>query len=236
MQVHNQSINVLELRNYLLKPGMTKTFIQYFNRHFVQPMTALGGHTLGQFIIKDVNDRFVWMRGFTDMDTRLQFLTDFYINSPAWKQSGPDANAMMINSDNVYLLRPLDGAHDTGKKSNDNSELKTGTEVVTLDFYTCNGTLEKVTALFKTSCLPFFRNLDVHDITLWVSEMSENKFPRLPAFQEQHLMLSITTYKDMIEYQEKRDMINLLPQALKLSILESVTTRHQLTLFPLQAL
>ncbi|NWL02793.1 hypothetical protein DM790_18370 [Flavobacterium collinsii] len=33
-------------------------------------MHNLGGFTLGQFKIDSLNDRFVWFRGFKDMETR----------------------------------------------------------------------------------------------------------------------------------------------------------------------
>ena len=74
---NNQIIKVLELRNYLLKPNHADKFSAYFDSHFVIPMNELGGYTLGQFKIPGVNNRFVWMRGFTGMDTRIKFLNDF---------------------------------------------------------------------------------------------------------------------------------------------------------------
>jgi hypothetical protein len=104
LQDSNQSIKVLELRNYLLRPNMANEFSNYFNNHFVKPMTELGGYTLGQFKINGINDRFIWMRGFADMGIRVKFLNDFYVNSLVWKEFGPGANDMMINSDNVHLL------------------------------------------------------------------------------------------------------------------------------------
>ncbi|MBC7934937.1 MAG: NIPSNAP family protein [Rhizobacter sp.] len=87
-QENHEDINVLELRNYLLKPNLADTFSHYFRSKFVAPMNELGGYTLGEFKISGMNDRFVWLRGFTDMKTRVKFLNDFYINSPAWKQDG----------------------------------------------------------------------------------------------------------------------------------------------------
>ncbi|MEO8239336.1 MAG: hypothetical protein ABI793_04300 [Flavobacterium sp.] len=57
-QQSNQEINVLELRNYLLKPNTLNEFGKYFNKHFVTPMTELGGYTLGQFKISKIDDRF----------------------------------------------------------------------------------------------------------------------------------------------------------------------------------
>lgn len=179
LQEGNQNIKVLELRNYLLKPGKADIFISYFNNHFVKPMTELGGYTLGQFKINCINDRFVWMRGFTGMSTRIKFLNDFYINSPAWKEFGPGANDMMINSDNVYLLRPLNNNKSSGEQSKgiNSNALKTDNGVIAVDFYICNSTLDKVINLFNTSYIPFLKTLDIQNITLWVSEMSENDFP-----------------------------------------------------------
>jgi hypothetical protein len=225
------AVNTLELRNYLLKPGKTDAFIQYFNKHFVAPMEALGGHTLGQFIINGINNRFVWMRGFEDMETRLKFLNDFYVSSSEWKTFGPGANEMMINSDNVYLLRPLDNAGKPASKENNiNTILKTGKRLAVVDFYTCNNSLGKVIELFNKDYLPFLANLGINDTTLWVSEMTENKFPRLPAFQDKNLLVTITTYTDFTEYQLKTEQLNLMPEELKTSILELVTTHQNLIL------
>jgi hypothetical protein len=221
----DHSIRVLELRNYLLKPGMTNSFIHYFNQHFVKPMYALGGYALVQATIESVPDRFVWMRGFDSMDTRLKFLEDFYLNSPEWKTYGPGANDMMINSDNVYLLRPLnyDKSNDEKIRSLNSSLLKLKKEVVVIDFYICNSTLHKVIDLFKNSYLPFLQSRGIHDITSWVSEMEENKFPKLPVFQDKNLLLTISHYKDINEYYAQ--LQSLTPE-LKRSIDELVTTQH----------
>jgi hypothetical protein len=80
-----ENINVLELRNYLLKPNSADRFSQYFHSRFVSTMSELGGHTLGEFKINGVNDRFVWLRGFTNMNARLKFLNDFYTVAPHGK-------------------------------------------------------------------------------------------------------------------------------------------------------
>ncbi len=74
----NQNLKVLELRNYLLKPEMREKFIDYFENYFIDSQNILGGYVLGQFKIQDENDKFFWMRGFEDMQTRLDFLRGFY--------------------------------------------------------------------------------------------------------------------------------------------------------------
>jgi hypothetical protein len=228
----NQHIKVLELRNYLLKPNCAHKFSDYFSRHFVNPMIELGGYTLGQFKLKDVHDRFIWLRGFSDMDTRLKFLNDFYVDSAVWKEFGPGANDMMLNSDNVYLLRPLNNGNSEDKIESINSDqLKTDTGVTVINFYICNSTLNKTINLFRTSYLPFLKNLSIQDITLWLSEMTENKFPRLPAFQDKNLLLSITSYKDEEEYYSKQDQINSMPEHLRTSMQELITVQNDLALY-----
>ncbi len=234
-QEPTQNIKVLEVRNYLLKPNITGSFSDYFNEHFVKPMTELGGYTLGQFTIKGVNDRFVWMRGFTDMSSRVKFLNDFYISSPAWKKFGPGANDMMINSDNVYLLRPLNNNKSSKEESTGIhiDALKPGNSIVAVNFYICNSTLDKVIDLFNTTYLPFLRYLDIHPTTLWVSEMAENDFPRLPVFQDKNLLLTITTYKDVAEYQQKKVEIDTMQPGLRTSMQEVITMQSDQVLIPL---
>ena len=211
-QEYFENINVLELRNYLLKPNLADTFSQYFHSKFVVPMNELGGYTLGEFKISDVNDRFVWLRGFTDMKTRVKFLNDFYINSTTWKEHGNRANEMMINSDNVYLLKPL----------HKNVFFKTEKEITVIDFYICNSTLEKVIELFDTKYILFLKAINVEDISLWVSEMTENDFPRLPVFQDQNLLVTISNYQDKSDYAAKQKAIDSMPERLNKSMQELI--------------
>src|SRR6266849_5564189 len=96
---------IVELRQYTLHPGKRDVLIDLFDREFVENQEAVGMKVIGQF--RDENDpnRFVWLRGFRDMPSRAQALTDFY-GGPVWKAHREAANATMINSDNVLLLHP----------------------------------------------------------------------------------------------------------------------------------
>ncbi|MDP5199041.1 hypothetical protein [Flavobacterium sp. DG2-3] len=220
---YNQEITVLELRNYLLKPNTADRFKKYFNAYFITPMHALGGYTLGQFKIDRANDRFVWFRGFKNMETRVKFLNDFYVDSKTWKDFGKDANDMMINSDIVYLLRPL-------AKSISANFLKASHKIVVVNFYSCNSTLDKVIALFNAEYLPFLESIEIKNTTLWVSEMQENDFPRLPAFQDKNLLVSITSFENKKEYQLKQKLINEMSNQLRQSMLQLITIQNTLLL------
>jgi len=98
-------IRVVELRQYLLKPGRTDDLIEVFDRDLLETQDACGMRVIGQFRDLDRPDRFVWLRGFADMESRRQALTAFY-DGPVWKEHGPAANDTMIDSDDVLLLEP----------------------------------------------------------------------------------------------------------------------------------
>jgi len=104
-QMNEVRCPVVELRQYTLQPGQRDVLIDLFDRELVETQEAAGMAILGQFRDLDEPDRFVWLRGFDGMTSRAQALARFY-GGPAWKTHSAHANATMIDSDNVLLLRP----------------------------------------------------------------------------------------------------------------------------------
>jgi hypothetical protein len=101
---------ILELRRYTLHPGRRDDLIDLFDREFVESQEATGMRVVGQFRDVDAPDRFVWLRGFPDMEARARSLAAFY-DGPVWALHRDAANATMVDSDDVLLLRPAgDGA------------------------------------------------------------------------------------------------------------------------------
>src|SRR4051812_9602616 len=100
------TLNVFEIRNYLLQPHMREHFIDYFEANFITTQTAVNMHVLGQFRLLGEPDHYVWIRGFTNMQSRSDGLQGFY-EGPVWKKHRTTTNGMIIDSDNVHLLRPL---------------------------------------------------------------------------------------------------------------------------------
>lgn len=96
---------VVELRQYTLHPGRRDELITLFDREFVETQEAVGIRVLGQFRDLDDADRFVWLRGFADMAARGDALPAFY-GGPVWAAHRNAANATMVDSDDVLLLRP----------------------------------------------------------------------------------------------------------------------------------
>lgn len=96
---------VVELRRYRLHPGQRERLIELFDTHLVEPQEDAGMVVLGQFRDLDAPDSFVWLRGFASMQARLQALQAFY-GGTVWQRHRQAANATMIDSDDVLLLRP----------------------------------------------------------------------------------------------------------------------------------
>ncbi|MFG2331638.1 NIPSNAP family protein [Streptomyces sp. NPDC048604] len=95
---------IVELRQYTLHPGARETLITLFEREFVTGQEAVGITLGGRFRDLDDPDRFVWLRAFPDMAHRRRALEAFY-SGPVWQRHRDAANATMVDSDDVLLLR-----------------------------------------------------------------------------------------------------------------------------------
>ncbi|MCX4719112.1 NIPSNAP family protein [Streptomyces virginiae] len=97
-------MSTVELRQYTLHPGARETLIELFEREFVTGQRSVGITVGGRFRDLDDPNRFVWFRSFPDMASRRHLLEAFY-SGPVWRQHRDAANATMIDSDDVLLLR-----------------------------------------------------------------------------------------------------------------------------------
>ena len=103
---------VVELRQYALKPGARDTLVEIFEAEFVESQEALGTAVGGLFHDRDDPDRFVWMRGFASMEARKDGAGRPSTSAARRGRSTVRAaNATMIDSDDVLLLRPTDPPH-----------------------------------------------------------------------------------------------------------------------------
>jgi hypothetical protein len=96
---------IVELRQYTLRPGQWAVLAGLFERALAEGQEAVGMTILGWFRDLDDPDRFVWLRAFPDMARRASMLAAFY-GGPIWAEHREAANATMVDSGNVLLLRP----------------------------------------------------------------------------------------------------------------------------------
>jgi hypothetical protein len=101
---------VIEFRRYTIKPGKREAFGTYFETYFPEAFQQLGAMALGQGVERDHTNGFTWLRGFHSMEARAITNSAFYYG-PVWKEHRNTLNGLIDDSDNVYLMRPLDTAH-----------------------------------------------------------------------------------------------------------------------------
>jgi hypothetical protein len=196
---------VVELRQYTLHPGKRDVLIELFDREFIEPQEALGIKVIGQFRDLDHPDRFVWLRGFPDMTSRAKALGDFY-GGRVWKTHREAANATMIDSDNVLLLRP---AHPTSGFSLENmkrppvgsDEVPTSLIVATI-YYFERAVPSDFINFFEDTLKPVATSLGAMISAHFVTETSENTFPALPLREGENVFVWFSTFQDSAAYED----------------------------------
>ncbi|HKB72421.1 MAG TPA: NIPSNAP family protein [Thermoanaerobaculia bacterium] len=103
---HLGDFPVVELRRYTIKNGERQNFADYFESFFPEAFEQIGAIAFGQFLERDDRSRFTWLRGFHSMDDRASLNGAFY-DGPLWKEHRSTVNAVIVDSDDVLLLRAL---------------------------------------------------------------------------------------------------------------------------------
>ncbi|WP_019832354.1 NIPSNAP family protein [Sphingomonas sp. PR090111-T3T-6A] len=179
---------IFELRQYTLKGGTRAAFTRLFEQQFVASQNAVGSHVLAVFRDLDDSDRFVWMRGFTDMEARKAALEAFYFG-PVWQAHRTEANAMMIDSDNVLLLKRVSGV--AGPK------LLAGRGVIRIAIHRLRDVDPAAfAAFFEARMQPAIRAAGGDVAATLTTEASANTFPRLPVREHDPVFLWIAHFPD----------------------------------------
>jgi hypothetical protein len=190
---------VLELRQYTMKPGGRDVLIGLFEERFVEPQEELGMHIAGTFRDAARPDRFVWVRGFDDMESRRAALEAFY-TGPVWKANREAANATMIDSDDVLLLRPADaaGGFDLPAARAALGEPARAARVLVATVHSFPRPVDDgFPAWFETEAEPLLAKAGTPVIGRFVTETAPNTFPRLPVREGENVFVWFAAYPDV---------------------------------------
>ena len=194
---------IVELRMYTLHAGKRDELIKLFEREFVETQEAVGIQVIGQFYDLADPNQFVWLRGFNDMAARAQSLSAFY-DGPIWKAHREAANATMIDSDNVLLLRPPHGTCGFSLKDTRRppigSRAKQPGFVATTIYYFEEPVDSGFIMYFENSIKPELIEADAQILAYFVTEDSPNTFPRLPVREGENVFVSFTGFHDPEAY------------------------------------
>jgi hypothetical protein len=230
----NQSAGVIELRNYLIKPGRRDEFINYFEENFIKSQNILGGYTLGNYRVKGADDNFFWIRGFKDMPSRNKFLNDFYYG-PFWNQHKNVANPLLLNNDNVHLLRPLNLRDTSNEVETSFNTNWFGKEkgIAVVDYFTSNNKLDKLIEFVRKKYITILSISGIENTSFWISETIPNEFIVLPVFQDKNLMVQISFYKNELEFQTKMKVVEFkMNDELNTEMADLVTIKNSLIVYP----
>ncbi len=195
---------ILELRQYLHQPGRRDDFIALFDEYFIEEQEHYGAFILGQFRDRTHPDRFVWLRGFPDMQTRLTALEGFYHASPIWQAHRPVANDMISDVSNVFLLRParvttgfcFDPANRPMRGA---PELAGGVIIVTI--YTFDAPVDpRFVDFFENAMIPLLREAGAAPVGQFVTEPGENTFLELPVREVENVFVWFASFADEAAY------------------------------------
>jgi len=195
---------VVELRTYTLFPGKRAELIELFEREFVETQEAVGIQVLGQFYHLDDPDRFVWLRGFNDMPARAQSLHAFY-GGPIWKAHREAANATMIDSDNVLLLRlvhPTSGFSFKGRNRPPPGSRAEQNGFVIATIYSFDAPVKPdFINYFENSIHPMLVAAGASILAHFVTEDSPNTYPPLPVRAGEYVFVWFAGFQDPDAYE-----------------------------------
>jgi hypothetical protein len=178
---------VFELRQYTLYGGKRDTLISLFEQNFIESQEAVGAHIIGTFRDLDDPDRFVWLRGFRDMEARQQALEAFYLHSPDWLAHKKEANVTMVDSDNVLLLRPASSSADFRSSA---PHAAKSTAIYGATIYYLGGVDEaEFSRFFSDAIAPRLNAAGVHPIATLTTDEVPNNFPKLPVRERDRIFL-----------------------------------------------
>ena len=196
---------IVELRQYTLHPGRRDDLIRLFDAEFIEPQEQVGIKVIGQFRNLDDPNKFVWVRGFPDMDVRGRGLTQFY-SGDAWRSRRNDANATIIDSDNVLLLRPVrpDAAFNlSGIQRPPAGTSSSAKGLVVATIYHIDPTAEKERSFvqfFDSVVAPAVRAAGAPVIAEFIPERSANNFPGLPVREREPVFIWFSRFGSVDAY------------------------------------
>lgn len=196
---------VLDLRQYTLRPGQRDALIEIFDEAFVEGQEAEGMHICGQFRDLDDPDRFVWLRGFTDLEARAKALNGFYYG-PVWKARGDEANATILDSDNALLLNPIElgpafPGLDSPRPPIGASEIPAA--VIAGAVYHRRTADDGFVEFFTDQVAPALTGSGVAFTATFETLAAENNFPALP-LRDETVFVWLATFPSDTSYAEHR--------------------------------
>jgi hypothetical protein len=178
---HLKDYQVVEFRRYVTSDGELAHFVKYFDTYFPEAFEQLGAMVFGQFTERGHPNHFTWLRGFRDINARPIVNAAFYYG-PLWKEHRIKVNAILPDSDNVMLLRPLHPEHGISvlPAVDPVTEERGAQGIVVAQIFAVKKGSEEAFAKQAEAAFAGYRIEGVHPAGVLVSLDVPNNFPQLP--------------------------------------------------------
>ncbi len=103
---HLTDFQAIEFRRYITTDGKRAPFAKYFDASFPEAFRQLGAIATGSFFERKNPNGFTWIRGFHTIDNRA-IANAAFDYGPVWAEFKDVVNNLLVDNDNVRLLRPL---------------------------------------------------------------------------------------------------------------------------------
>ena len=163
---------------------------------------------IGTFRDLDRPNRFVWLRGYTDMESRAKGLNGFYFG-PLWKQHREAANATIEDSDNVLLLRAPDPAASFKPQPLRPGLGETrprGLLIATIDYL--KDEPDDAARVFESAVQPRLEKAGLAPLAWFVPETAANNFPQLPVREGEKVFVWFAHFSSVEDYAARKSALD----------------------------
>jgi hypothetical protein len=194
---HLKDFQVIEFRRYTVKDGERERFAEYFESYFPEAFQQMGAMAFGQFFERKNPVGFTWMRGFKNTDARAVINAGFYYG-PLWREHAFTMNSLMVDSDNVLLLRPLNPERGvTVLPSVDPvTERKGAQGVVVAQIFAVKANSVDAFAQEAEAAFAGYRAAGAREAGVLVTLDAPNNFPQLPVRTDGPYLVWLGIVKD----------------------------------------
>ncbi|MFC0430903.1 NIPSNAP family protein [Kutzneria buriramensis] len=198
-------MNVVELRQYTLRPGQRDVLIDLFDREFVETQEEVGIRVIGQFRDEDEPDRFVWIRAFPDMDVRRDSLTAFYVEGVAWREHRAAARATMLDTSNALLLspaRPHSGFTPMSPRPPAGADTPPESRIAVTIYARDTALDEDFLSFFEDGVAPVMAATGATPLAYFATKTAENTFPTLPVREGENVFVWLAAFTNTAQRRE----------------------------------
>jgi len=192
-----KDFQAIEFRRYTIKAGQRQNFEKYFDTYFPDAFQQQGAIVAGSFLERKNSNGFTWIRGFHTLDARAVLNAAFYYG-PLWKEHKQAVNALLDDSDNVMLLRPV--TPDRGipilPAVDPVTEANGAQGVVVAQIFSVKPDSIEVFAKDAESTFAAYRATGAREAGVLVTLDAKNNFPQLPVRTDGPFLVWLGVLKD----------------------------------------